>query len=135
VKQGEGRDLAHELYVYQQMTFEEIARRIGRSDKTVRVWADEGNWREERERDLTARQNVHEKLHVLVQKITDRMILDCEKDNELSPQSLHALTNLLAALNRAYKYEMEDAKADDTTEKQVLSPEDIVSRVREILGA
>lgn len=135
MKQGEGRDLAHDLYVYQQMTFDEIARRTNRSDKTIRVWADEGNWREERERDLTARQNVHEKLHVLVQRITDRMISDCETQQELSPQSLHALTNLIAAMNRAYQYETGEAKEENTPAKQELSPDEIVSKVREILGA
>jgi uncharacterized protein YjcR len=135
MKHNEGRDAAHDLYVYQQMTFDEIAKRLGHSDKTIRNWADADGWREERERDFSARRNVHEKLHTLVQKITDRMITDCDAQNELSPQSLHALTNLIAAMNRAYKYETDEADAGEPAQKPSSSPEDIVARVREILGA
>ncbi|MFA5751108.1 MAG: hypothetical protein WC898_02350 [Candidatus Paceibacterota bacterium] len=136
MKQGEGKDVAHDYYVYQQMTFDEIARRIGRSDKTIRVWADEDGWREERERNLRARVNVHEKLHTLVQKITDRMILDCDSATELSPQSLHALTNLVNSMNSLYKYEGNVAEniADDNP-KAAASADEIAERVREILGA
>jgi transposase len=132
---GEGKDVAHDLYVYQQCTFDEIAKRIGRSDKTVRTWADEGNWRQERESYLKARVSVHEKLHVLVQKLTDRMILDCDAQTELSPQSLHALTNLVNSMNKLYTYESgQVAEATDTAGAK-LSPESVVEKVREILGA
>lgn len=136
MKQGEGKDVAHDYYVYQQMTFDEIARRIGRAEKTVRLWADGGGWREERERNLRARVNVHEKLHTLVQKLTDRMISDCDAQTELSPQSLHALTNLVNSMNRLYKYEGDVAENSlDASDKPQASPEEIVDKVREILGA
>lgn len=134
MKHGEGKEVARELYVYQQMTFDEIAQRTGRSEKTVRTWAEDGDWKGARERDMAARVNVHEKLHVLVQKITDRMIRDCDGNNDLSPQSLHALTNLISAMNRSYQYEQsaEDAAAGAD---QNVSAEDISAKVRELLGA
>jgi predicted transcriptional regulator len=105
MKHGEGKDQARELYVHFQYTFDEIAKRIGRSDKTVREWAIEENWKQQREEMLQSKIRVHEKLHSLVNKIADRMILDCDASEPISPQTLHALTNLVSAMNSSYAYE------------------------------
>jgi predicted transcriptional regulator len=105
MKQGEGKDMARQMYVEQQMTFDEIAKRVGRSDKTVRTWAEEGEWKTARIELLDQKVKTHEKLHVLVTKLTDRMIADCSGENEISPQSLHALTNLVNAIKGLYVYE------------------------------
>lgn len=136
MKHGDGKDLAHDFYVYQQMTFDEISTRVGRCEKTVRTWAEEGDWKGERDRDMKARVNVHEKLHVLVQKISDRMIRDCEGETELSPQSLHALSNLISAMNSSYKYETTASEKEaENTPKQAASTDQIVAKVRDLLGA
>jgi len=132
---GDGLQEAHDFYVYQQMTFDEIAKRLGRSDRTIRTWAEDNNWKEQRKQFLQSRTSVHEKLHKLVEKLTDRMISDCSTDTELSPQSLHALTNLVSAMNNLYKYE--DKKQDEVIADNVqkpATPEEITARVREILG-
>ena len=136
MKHGEGKDAAHDLYVYQYMTFDEIATKIGRSDKTIRVWADEDGWREERERLTSSKRNLHEKLHTLANKIADRMINDCDSESTLSPQSLHGLSNILNALNKAYKYEDDvETSTDENTPKKDVSADELAERVREILGA
>jgi uncharacterized protein YjcR len=135
MKQGEGKDIAHDLYVYQQMTYDEIASRTGRSEKTIRTWSSEGDWSGERERELRTRVHVHEKLHTLVQKLTDRMIKDCDAQTELSPQSLHALTNLVNSMHKLYQYEG-DKQADAATDSsEKLTPDAIADRVKELLGA
>jgi hypothetical protein len=137
MKHGEGKDQARELYIYQQCTFDEIAQRIGRSDKTVREWASAENWCQQRETMLQTKIRVHEKLHTLVDKLADRMISDCNQEGtELSPQSLHALTNLITAMNSSYKYEA--AKPDETApgdQSQKATPDEIAAKVRELLGA
>jgi predicted transcriptional regulator len=126
MKQGEGKDVARQLYVEQQMTFDEIARHIGRSDKTVRTWADEENWKGAREQLLEQKVKTHEKLHVLVDKLTDRMISDCTGQEALSPQSLHALTNLVNAIKGLYVYEgqvKKQADANKPKSAEGLTPE------------
>lgn len=136
MRHGEGRDEAREMYVHQQMTFDEIAQRLGRSDKTIRVWAEEENWKINRQEFLKSRISVHEKLHRLVENLTDRMINDCGTDKELSPQSLHALTNLVTAMNSLYRYEdKKQAETSDPEQKKVSTPEEIAQRVKEIMGA
>ncbi|HEX2957726.1 MAG TPA: phage terminase small subunit-related protein [Chitinispirillaceae bacterium] len=135
MRHGEGKDEARELYVHQQMTFDEIAKRIGRSDRTVRDWATEDNWKQERQDFLKTRISVHEKLHKLVEQLTDRMIDDCTTGATLSPQSMHALTNLVTAMNNLYKYEDKKQADIETPDKSAVTPEQIAERVREIMGA
>jgi predicted transcriptional regulator len=117
---GEGKEDAREMYVYQQMTFDEIAKRLGRSDKTIRIWAEDENWKQQRNSLLKSKINIHEKLHTLVDRLTDRMISDCDGDVELSPQSLHALTNLVNAMNSSYVYadKVKKTSADDTVKSE-----------------
>lgn len=135
MRQGEGKDQAREMYVHQQMTFDEIAKRLGRSDKTIRDWAASGRWKVERQDYLKTRISVHEKLHKLVEQLTDRMIDDCTTGATLSPQSMHALTNLVTAMNNLYKYEDKKQSENDTPDKSAATPEQIAERVREIMGA
>lgn len=135
MRHGEGKDEAREMYVHQQMTFDEIARHLGRSDKTIRGWAAEGDWKVERQDFLKTRISVHEKLHKLVEQLTDRMIDDCTTGATLSPQSMHALTNLVTAMNNLYKYEDKKQSENDTPDKSAATPEQIAERVREIMGA
>lgn len=137
MKQGEGRDVAHDLYVYELMTFDEIAQRTGRTEKTIRKWATEGGWREERERLMTAKTKLHEKLYTLTHKIADKFIEDYDKGDEPSSHRMHAFTNILRMLKNAYSYEDELASAETEAarvEQPKASPEELVDRVREVLG-
>lgn len=135
MRQGEGKEDAREMYVHQQMTFDEIAKRLGRSDKTIRDWATDGNWKVARQDYLKKRISVHDKLHELVEQITDRMITDCQTGAELSPQSLHALKNLVTAMGSLYKYEDKKQAEIESPEKTETTPELLAERVREIMGA
>jgi predicted transcriptional regulator len=136
MKHGEGKEEARDLYCYQQMTFDEIAKRTGRSEKTIRVWAEADGWKQARSEIVSTRASTREKLHTLVEKITDRMIRDCEDETDLSPQSLHALTNLISAIKNMYSYESK-AKNEElpaACETQA-TPEEIAAKVAEIMGA
>jgi len=135
MKQGEGRDVAHDLYVYQQMTYQEIATRCDRTEKTIRDWSEKGGWRAERERLMSVRISTHEKLHKVVDVIAASIIADQEAGREPSPQRILALNKIAVTLKSLYQYE-----GNVTTEaaKEVggikATPEDIALRVRELLG-
>lgn len=139
MQHGEGKEQAHDLYVYEHCTFDEVARRTGRSDKTIRNWTDEGGWKEERERLFQARRTTHEKLHVVVDALADRLVVSLNNtDADIPAQSVHALTGLISSMDRLYKYEKAgaaDAAADAGAIHESSSPDDIVRKVREILGA
>ena len=135
MKHGEGMERAHDLYVYQQMTFDEISSRVSRTEKTIRKWADDGGWREERDRLFEHSKNVHEKLYLLVDAITDRLIRDVKSDSPLSSHSVQSLTKLVNSMKSLYKYEgdvEEEQNADQPKSKT--TPEDLARRVREVLG-
>jgi predicted transcriptional regulator len=136
MRHGEGKEEARELYVCQQMTFDEIASRVGRTEKTVRSWAEAEGWKQARREMNSMRSGTVEKLQTLVDKVADRMIRDCESAEELSPQSLHALTNLVTAIKNYYTYDSK-AKAEEQAEpaEAAATPEEIARRVAAIMGA
>lgn len=138
MQHGEGKEQAHDLYVYEHCTFEEVASRTGRSDKTIRNWAEADGWKEERERLFQVRRTTHEKLHVVVDALADRLVVSLNNpEADIPAQSVHALTGLISSLDRLYKYEKagaDAAEASDVSDRQS-SPDDIVRKVREILGA
>lgn len=126
MKQGEGREDARRMYVEQQMTFDEIALHLDRSDKTIRVWAEDGQWKPARDEYLKTRITTHEKLHTLIIKLTDRMITDCAGQNEISPQSLLALNKLIVSVKSLYQYESTVKQTSDAgkpRDQEGLTPE------------
>jgi predicted transcriptional regulator len=137
MRHGEGKEEARELYVCQQMTFDEIASRVGRTEKTVRAWAEADGWKQARGEMISMRSGTVEKLQTLVDKVADRMIRDCDAAAELSPQSLHALTNLVTAIKNYYTYDSK-AKAEESAAappESAATPEEIAERVAAIMGA
>lgn len=104
MRHGEGKDEARELYVNQHYTFDEIARRIGRSDKTVRTWAEEDGWKQSRESLFQDKKTIHEKLHQVADSLASRIIQDANDGSPLSPQAIHALSNIVAIMNDSYAY-------------------------------
>lgn len=135
MRHGEGKEHAHDLYVHQHMTFDEIAKRLNRSDKTIRSWADADGWREERDRLFDYRKNTHEKLHKVVDMIAERILTDVQDGNETPPSVYFALNKLAVTMKNLYNYEggIEDDQ-QTTGQKEKTTPEEIARRVREVLG-
>ena len=131
MKQGLGKEEARRLYVEQQMTFDEIATRIGRSDKTVREWAQEVDekgrtWKEQRNVLFAVKSSTHEELHELIKKLTTRMIRDIDDEKDISPQTLMALNLLTNSVAKLYSYEASEKKekeSDAPKDKNGLTPE------------
>lgn len=115
MKHGEGKEGARELYIYEQCTFDEIAARIGRSDKTVREWAKEEDWKGQREKFLKGRYATHDKLQTLVNKVCDRLSNDYDLEEQINPMALHALTKLVNAMKVTYDYDNK-AKVQQTAD-------------------
>jgi len=136
MKHGEGKEQAHDMYVYEYCTFDEIAKRTGRSDKTIRNWADAEGWHEERERLFQRRRSTHEKLHGVVDALTDRLVDSIKNsENEIPAQSIHALTGLLSKLDSLYKYEKSvSADNSDETEKRDGLADDTIEKIERQLN-
>lgn len=104
MKQGEGKDIARELYVYEQCTFDEIAKRIGRSDKTVREWAKDDDWKGQREQILKDRYKTHEKIQSVVHKLCDRISLSYDQSEEIDKDVLKSLDKLVDLMQKTFSY-------------------------------
>ena len=135
MKHGEGKDEARDLYCYQQATFEEIAARTGRTEKTIRDWAKRDGWKQIRDDVISSHATTREKLHTLIDKVADRMIRDCDGTADISPQSLHALSNLTAIVMKLFTYESKAKSEEVTPPEEQATPDDIAKRVAEIMGA
>jgi predicted transcriptional regulator len=135
MKHGEGKEEARELYCYQQMTFDEIAKRVGRSEKTIRSWAEAGNWKQERYEVVRSQSSTRDKLHVLVDNIAIRLTEDAKNGVDMSPQSLHALASLVGTMNNMYKYERTVKNEEPEAAENKRSPEELAAKVAEIMGA
>lgn len=133
MRHGEGKELAQRLYIYDQMTFEEIARHIGRSDKTVRTWAADGDWQSKREKLLARHESTAEKLHKVVDHLADSIIRDCEQGETPDPGRTYALARLADKLDKLRKYET-TVNAEQEENKPGADGKDITQRVEEILG-
>jgi hypothetical protein len=145
MKHGEGKEEARELYCYQQMTFAEIAERTGRNEKTVRAWADADGWKQARGEIVCSRAATREKLHVLIDKLADRLAGDAAGGADFSPHSIHALVGLVNAVKGLQNYDSKAAETGDAGVDRLggnaaggpatpATPEEIAARVAAIMG-
>lgn len=135
MKHGEGMDVARDLYIHEAMSFDEIARRIGRSDKTIRVWAEKGGWKERREALLLSKGSVHEKLYTVIDRLADSVIRDCDGGNELDAGRLYTLKGLIDSMAKLQRYEKDEGAESDEPQKNELTPEELAAKVAEVMGA
>jgi hypothetical protein len=96
---------AERLYIDNQLTFEEIAQKLGTCEKTVRLWADEGLWRQKRERFVQQRESLHSKLYDFTHKLIDTMTDDWADGQKVDPGRLYALARLVDRISKAQQAE------------------------------
>ena len=112
MKHGEGKELARQMYMYEQCTFDEIARHIGRSDKTIRDWAEKDGWKRQREEILQNKFKLHDRLYLIVDKLTSRLLDDTDSGKEIDKELVNRIEKLVATMQRSQKY-------DGTVKKEV----------------
>lgn len=122
-------------YVSEAMSFEEIAARFGIAEKTVRLWADKGRWRERRKEFMSKRASLEEKLRTFVDKLMDTILDDWNKGNQVDPGRMYAFNNLIGKLEKVQKYEASAKVSDNAAaSQQAADPDALANRVREVLG-
>jgi hypothetical protein len=106
---------AERLYIQGQCTFDEIASRLECAEKTIRLWADEGLWREKRAKFLQQKETLHEKLYEFLNSLMDTIKADWAEGNKVDPGRMFALGKLLDKMEKAKKFEQ--ARSDESSEK------------------
>lgn len=122
-------------YVSEDMSFEEITRAYPVSEKTLRLWADKGNWRDRRKAFKTRRASLEEKLHAFVDKLMDTILDDWNNGRQVDPGRMYAFNQLLGKLEKVQKYEANAKQGDSETETSgEANPQALADRVRDVLG-
>ena len=135
-KKNEHYAEAERLYVQEHLGQADIAERLGVSERTVRYWAQEGNWAERRGNFAEATSNTHEKMFKLLQVLTDKVIKCAENDEEISQSQLYVIAKMAPLLLKLQKYEEEVKEKSEPVESKPkgLTEETIRKIESEILG-
>jgi hypothetical protein len=121
-------------YISENMSFDEIASRYPVSEKTLRNWAEKGNWQDRRKAYRTKQATLNEKLHNFVDKLMDTILDDWNNGRQVDPGRMYAFNQLLGKLEKVQKYENASKQAPDSEDTAPPDPEVLANRVRDVLG-
>ncbi len=96
---------AQELYVVKQCSFDEIGRRLGIAEKTVRTWAKDGEWASKRAALLSKRGTMHEMIYDTAYMLLESLRKDLADGVPVDPGRLYAINRLIATIEQSRKYE------------------------------
>ena len=94
MKKNKYYDIAEKMYVEQFITEEEIARRIGVSDRTIRRWKAIGDWGIKRDGFYKVNTISRETIYALVRKMLDDFHTDLDNHYNIDPSRLNIFINL-----------------------------------------
>ena len=87
--------IAEKMYVEQFITEEEIARRIGVCDRTIRRWKALGDWGIKRDGFLKANTISKDAMYALAHKMLDDFHSDMDNNRFIDPSRMYMFTNLM----------------------------------------
>ena len=94
MKRNKFYDIAEKMYVEQFITEEEIARRIGVSDRTIRRWKASGDWGIKRDGFYKVNTISRDAIYALVRKMLDDFHTDLDNHYGIDPSRLNIFINL-----------------------------------------
>ena len=126
---------AQRLYVIEQMTIDEVARKMEDNERTIRRWKTEHNWDLKKEQYIKTKQMFHEELYNFARKLMISIEYDMENNEKVDPGRMFAFTKMLPLITKIKEYEDEVSKkvTEDTGSKE-LSPEFMKTINEEFLG-
>ncbi len=135
-KKAEHYSEAERLYVQEHLGQADIAERLGISERTVRSWAQAGNWSDRRGSFAEATGKTHEKLFKLIQSLTDKAIQSAESGEEPSQSQLYFIAKMAPLLLKLQVYEEDTTTKSEPAEQKPkgLTEETIRKIESEILG-
>ncbi len=114
---------AERLYVVEQMLIEDVAQRVGVSERTIRRWKDEFKWDYKREQYLNSKQMFHEELFNFARKLMASIELDMDNNEKIDPGRMFAFTKLLPMITKVKSYEDDVSHKDAKTQNTEITPE------------
>ena len=105
MKDKELHILAERLYVYDFLSIEEVAKRIGVNERTIRRWRDDDDWFAKRRQFIDKHSNIHKDLYNLARSTFDKIKADMENGDNINPGRLNQMINLIEAMFKSHKAE------------------------------
>ena len=128
---------AENMFVLQGMTREEVAKRLQVSDKTVRVWAQRGEWEKKRAAVLESAHATYLELYEVIRKMAKSVSMDVEAGNEISQARLYTLKGLIDSVGNMKKFE-DQVNKEAANKERAASPEktheETVKALDDLLG-
>ena len=104
-------ETARMLYIDKLYTFEEVARELDVSERTVRRWGQEGGWAEKIQTIHAARERMSEQVREVTALLGEGLIGQLEEGKEPNSRVLDAYARLATSLLKVREYD-KDAEAE-----------------------
>lgn len=125
---------AERLYVIEQMSLEEIAKRLKLNRKTVMQWKDLGDWCNKRKTYLCSKQCFHEEMYEFARKLMKDISSDIDAGEKVDVGRMYAFCRILPMFTKVKDYEDIVAKKNKAEAPKGLTPEMIAQIQEDILG-
>lgn len=125
---------AERLYVIEQMSLEEIAKRLKLNRKTVMQWKDLGDWGNKRKTYLRSKQCFHEEMYEFARKLMKDISSDIDAGEKVDVGRMYAFCRILPMFTKVKDYEDIVAKKNKAEAPKGLTPEMIAQIQEDILG-
>lgn len=119
-------ELAKGMYVREQLTYKEIAKRLELNERTIRNWrrASGGSWDREREAYLASKKGFHEELYDFMREIISSVRSDLKTGDKIDQTRLSCIARILPLVLKPKDYEdviKQRKEAEDAAEQADLA--------------
>jgi len=127
-------DDAMRLYVREQLSFESIAKLFALNERTLRRWAEQGQWQQKREEFLkqdSALSDLHYQVSTLLLKRVLTHLKESGEFDERTEKMIQAAARLSPQTERARKFE-DAINPQIKPDKSTISPEERLNALKEL---
>ena len=118
-------ELAKGMYVREQLTYKEIAKRLDLNERTIRNWKNaDGDWDREREAYLASKKSFHEELYDFMREIISSVRADLKAGEKVDQTRLSCVARILPLVLKPKDYEdvaKQRKEAEDAAEQADLA--------------
>ncbi len=123
---------AERLYVVEQMSMEQIAKRFGVSLRTIQLWAQQGDWRNKRIKHLSSVANVHQELYLLLKRVVHSALSDINEGKKVDATRLNFIRSLAPTLLKLKQYEQQVEQEKQQNKEQLT--EEMLTAIESLLN-
>lgn len=124
---------AERLYLYDNLSIDEIYKQLNLSRRTVYYWKNKFNWDKKLAERFKNKEAMSQELLEFIRKLMKRITTDIENKTPVNQSLFYSLNNLLKFMPDIQKYETEVQKTKEP-DKRFPTEEEIKEIEREIFG-